>query len=107
MEINEYEDYSDSEESDNGRVDDDDWLQAHSMQRSNVTRNDGVWTYLAHSERGLSVYGSGNRTRLLPTSKFKLQFNAADELKLNKAQIEIRHSFNASKRKLKRKDTVW
>ena len=45
------------------------------------------------------VYGS-NRTEILPTSKFKLQFNAADKIKLEKAKIEIRHSFNASKRKL-------
>ena len=99
METNEYEDYSDSDESDNGRIDDDDWLQALSIQQRSATQDGGQWTYLAHSQRGSLVYGS-NRTRIIPKGAFKLQFNSADEIKLGKARIEIRHSFNASKRKL-------
>ena len=96
---NEYEDYSDSDESDNGRIDDNEWLQALSNQQQNVTQDGAHWTYLAHSQRGSLVYGS-NRTKILPTSKFKLQFNAADAIKLEKARIEIRHLFDALKRKL-------
>ena len=54
---------------------------------------------MAHSQRGSLVYIS-NRTKILPTSQFKLQFNAAELIKLKKDKIEIRHSLNASKRKL-------
>ena len=99
METNKYEDYSDSDESDNSQIDDNDLLQALSNQQQNVTQDGAHWTYLAHSQRSSLVYGS-NHTKILPTSQFKLQFNAADKIKLEKAKIEILHSFNASKRKL-------
>ena len=57
METNNYEDYSDSDESDNGQIDDNDWLQALSNQQQNVTQDGAHWTYLAHSQRGSLVYG--------------------------------------------------
>ena len=39
METNEYEDYSDSDESDDGLINDDDWLQALSIQQQNATQD--------------------------------------------------------------------
>merc|ERR1712232_119860 len=90
--------YSDSDDdSDNGHHIDD-WLE--SIQERSNTRDGGQWTYLARSERGSSVYGR-NRTRIRPPNNgFKLQFNVADQINLEKARNELRHSYSASKRKL-------
>lgn len=47
---------------------------------------------MAYSDRAASVYDN-NRTTVRPTDQFKLVFNQADEIQINKARIEIRHSY--------------
>ena len=99
-----YEIYSDSDDDlDNGYNVDDAFINL-SLQADTHDRGDsGQWRYLAHSDRGASIYGN-SRTTILPSNQFKLAFNAADEIQCSKFKIENRHSYNASKRKLRLKE---
>ena len=96
-----YEIYSDSDDdSDNGYNVDDAFINLSIQAEAQDRGNNGQWRYLAYSDRGASIYGN-NRTTILPSNQFKLAFNAADEIQCSKFKIEIRHSYNASKRKLR------
>eukprot|EP00986_Skeletonema_menzelii_P000633 scaffold176_cov69-Skeletonema_menzelii.AAC.1 len=65
--------------------------------------SDGNWTYAAHSSRGAKLF-EGLSTRLTSSDDFELLYNFADPILLDKTKVEVRHSLEAIKRKLRLKD---